>query len=281
MSFLHKNSDNILEDDNLFPKIADYGLSKILNRNENSMSSQSAQDIKGAPIYIAPEIWTNYSYTEASDVYAFGMILYEIITGDKPFKDVPFPVFYANVVLKGERFEFKYPIPDCYRILIEKCLSRNPSKRPSFKSIAKELKTNEDFIFDDVDEDEYNDYINLIKYSKGSFNKKRVFKTISKTGKVEENQVNIIEDEEDNNSKQTIDDLEDETIDKSFNKKRKNKSFELVDDLEDEIIDEPVNKKRKNKAAKVIEDLDDDIIDEPVNKKRKNKSVELVDDLED
>lgn len=160
-------------------------------------------------------------------------------------------------------------------------MSRNPSKRPSFKSIAKELKTNEDFIFDDVDEDEYNDYINLIKYSKGSFNKKRVFKTISKTGKVEENQVNIIEDEEDNNSKQTIDDLEDEIIDKSFNKKRKNKSFELVDDLEDEIIDEPVNKKRKNKAVKVIEDLEDDIMDMPVNKKRKNKSVELIDDLED
>lgn len=84
-----------------------------------------------------------------------------------------------------------------------------------------------------------------------------MFKTISKTGKVEENQVNIIEDEEDNNSKQTIDDLEDETIDKSFNKKRKNKSFELVDDLEDEIIDEPVNKKRKNKSVELVDDLED------------------------
>ena len=60
---------NILEDDKFFPKIADFGLSKI---NENfSSRGQSAVGFKGTPIYCAPEVWLNNEYSKAGDVYSF------------------------------------------------------------------------------------------------------------------------------------------------------------------------------------------------------------------
>ena len=63
MSFLHSNNiihrdlkpDNILLDDYLFPKLTDFGLSKIKHINEESITLQSTQSIKGTPLYIAPE----------------------------------------------------------------------------------------------------------------------------------------------------------------------------------------------------------------------------------
>lgn len=61
MSFLHSNNilhrdlkpDNILMDDDLYPKIADFGLSKI---NEPNFINTTINTIKGTPIYISPEI---------------------------------------------------------------------------------------------------------------------------------------------------------------------------------------------------------------------------------
>lgn len=78
MSYLHENDiihrdlklDNILFDDYLFPKISDFGLSKVMNRN-NSNVLQSSKDIKGTIVYLAPEILVDESdpqYSKASDV---------------------------------------------------------------------------------------------------------------------------------------------------------------------------------------------------------------------
>ena len=78
---------NILEDDELFPKIADFGLSKIVHSNAESMTSQSTIGFKGTPIYNAPEIWLNYDYSKAGDVYSFSLIFYEIFSLNQPFKN--------------------------------------------------------------------------------------------------------------------------------------------------------------------------------------------------
>ena len=117
MLFLHSKSilhrdlkpGNMLIDANLFPKIADFGFSKqIGNNSENSTNFTLGP--KGAPIYMAPEIWETNDYTESSDVYAFAMIVYEIMTLETPFEN--FAIYQiSDAVIRGKRPEIKGYVP--------------------------------------------------------------------------------------------------------------------------------------------------------------------------
>jgi Protein kinase domain/D-mannose binding lectin/S-locus glycoprotein domain len=70
--------ENILLDNNLEPKIADFGLAKLLNRNgANSKLSR----IRGTRGYIAPEWATNLPITAKVDVYSYGVMLLELVMG--------------------------------------------------------------------------------------------------------------------------------------------------------------------------------------------------------
>ena len=71
-------------DEDLNPKIVDFGLSKI----ENSQSMvQSSAGFKGTVLYVAPETFLDGQYLPAGDVYAFSIITYEIYTNERPFNN--------------------------------------------------------------------------------------------------------------------------------------------------------------------------------------------------
>ena len=167
MSFLHSQNivhrdlkpENILMDDFLCPKIADFGLSKVINHDIYSLGSSSDPGIKGASLYIAPEILTNYEYSEKSDVYAFSMIVYEIMTNEKPFKNIGNICTIWNKVNSKERPEFSFPIPQAYKTLIEKCWLHDPEKRPSFSQIVEQLRTDSGFITENINVEDYQSYV--------------------------------------------------------------------------------------------------------------------------
>lgn len=49
---------------------------------------QSQNGLKGTPTHMGPEIIKNYEYSEASDVYAYSMIVYQIMSGRSPFEGI-------------------------------------------------------------------------------------------------------------------------------------------------------------------------------------------------
>lgn len=167
--------DNVFLDDYLFPKIADFGLSKINNGTSISIDDlkTTAGSVKGTPIYIAPEIWSSQEYSTASDVYAFSLIFYEIITNEQPFKGYSILQILMDVVRNGKRPEFKNDIPKCYQDLIQSCWSHSPNDRPSFQEIVEQLKNNPDFIIKDIQNDDYHKYIDFIDQSQSSFDSKK------------------------------------------------------------------------------------------------------------
>lgn len=86
-------------DEDLNPKVTDFGLSKKTQKN-----TDQTQEIKGTPIYVSPEIWENNDYSSAGDVYAFAFIVYEILTGKKPYAGKTW-MQIEKMVMSGKRPE--------------------------------------------------------------------------------------------------------------------------------------------------------------------------------
>ncbi|KAI4376891.1 hypothetical protein MLD38_014599 [Melastoma candidum] len=88
LAYLHEDCDvkivhcdikpeNVLLDDNFLAKVSDFGLAKLMTREQSLVFTT----LRGTRGYLAPEWITNYAISEKSDVYSYGMVLLEIISG--------------------------------------------------------------------------------------------------------------------------------------------------------------------------------------------------------
>src|SRR5262245_22465232 len=68
-------------------KVLDFGLSKLVDRRLNSSLVTQPGRILGTPLYMAPEQVSGQEADERSDVYAAGLILYEMLAGERPFRE--------------------------------------------------------------------------------------------------------------------------------------------------------------------------------------------------
>ena len=120
---------NILLDDRLLPRICDFGISRFADD-----SDEMTKEI-GTPHWMAPEMWESDHYTEKVDVYAFGMILWEMVTEQTPFKGKSSIQVATAVCKNNERPPIPSSCPTTLKNLIQMCWHRDPEKRPSFKQI--------------------------------------------------------------------------------------------------------------------------------------------------
>ncbi|CAM8937376.1 unnamed protein product [Rhodiola kirilowii] len=96
--------ENILLDAKLYPKIADFGLAKLMGRE----FSRVLTTMRGTRGYLAPEWLSGVAITAKADVYSYGMMLFELISGRRNFSqhgDVNikfFPTYAANKIIKRD-----------------------------------------------------------------------------------------------------------------------------------------------------------------------------------
>ncbi|GBC02121.1 hypothetical protein RclHR1_04460011 [Rhizophagus clarus] len=114
--------------------IADFGLSK----EESLMKSNSL--LRGIPAYIDPQCHKKKGYkrSKASDIFSFGVLLWEISCGKIPFAELSEFMIMSNLV-NGVREQRVNPTPDEYFDLYTKCWDDNPEIRPNIDEIVKFL----------------------------------------------------------------------------------------------------------------------------------------------
>jgi len=140
-NFIHRDlkSLNVLlrdeirnQSDQIRVKISDFGLSREFEEDA-FMTGQL-----GTCHWMAPEVLSSSKYTTKADVYSFGIVMYEVITRETPYKGKGQEEIRTQVLMHGLRPDLNLVPPGCDKILkslMSICWNVESTRRPSFDSV--------------------------------------------------------------------------------------------------------------------------------------------------
>ena len=147
--------ENVLLDENHYPYVCDLGSGVpedfIVTRLHRTW------------IYAAPELSSDDDpkYDKKNDVFSFGVMLYEIVTG-KRIRMIPQQAVMS--FLNKKRPKIPECVSECAKSLIMKCWAHEMDERPTFSGILARLKDNQYRLFPDVDSDAVKRYVDMIEH---------------------------------------------------------------------------------------------------------------------
>uniref|UniRef100_A0A5B6Z740 Protein kinase domain-containing protein n=1 Tax=Davidia involucrata TaxID=16924 RepID=A0A5B6Z740_DAVIN len=118
-------------------KVGDLGLSKV------KCQTLISGGVRGTLPWMAPELLNGSSslVSEKVDVFSFGIVMWELLTGEEPYADLHYGAIIGGIVSNTLR----PPVPEScdpeWRSLMERCWSSEPAERPSFTEIANQLRS--------------------------------------------------------------------------------------------------------------------------------------------
>ncbi|XP_046852957.1 fibroblast growth factor receptor 2-like [Xenia sp. Carnegie-2017] len=127
---------NILVTDNYVIKIADFGLARDVGKDSQYIKTSTGL----LPVkWMAIEAIIQRLFTEKSDVWSFGIVLWELFTlGGTPYPDV-LPTEVADLLARGHRMEPPHACPEEISTLMMKCWHADKDCRPTFSELVKIL----------------------------------------------------------------------------------------------------------------------------------------------
>ncbi|KAG8201444.1 hypothetical protein JTE90_024314 [Oedothorax gibbosus] len=141
MNYLHTHkiihrdlkSENILIGYQDILKISDFGTSRQWNDKSVKMS------FAGTVAWMAPEVIRSESCSEKVDIWSFGVVLWELLTCETPYKGVDSSAVIWGVGSNSLHLPVPSTCPDGFKLLLKQCWSGKPKNRPSFKHIMMHL----------------------------------------------------------------------------------------------------------------------------------------------
>lgn len=131
---------NILLDESGKPFVTDFGIGRMVESESTSELTHTG-GISGTPRYMAPEQWRG-QINEHSDVYAVGVVLYEMLTGRMPYQsdlDIPYMVLQSTQSHPTVRSLVR-SVPMEVNQIVERCLVKDPSHRyANMNALVQEL----------------------------------------------------------------------------------------------------------------------------------------------
>ncbi|MGB8293972.1 MAG: serine/threonine-protein kinase [Polyangia bacterium] len=114
-------------------KLFDFGVAKLLGEQEKQVGHKTiAGSVVGTPFYMSPEQALCQEVTAAADIYAMGVVMFEMVTGRVPFEAAQL-VLLLNAILKQPAppaSQFRPDVPAFLDRLILRCLDKDPGARP-------------------------------------------------------------------------------------------------------------------------------------------------------
>ncbi|KXZ42161.1 hypothetical protein GPECTOR_193g318 [Gonium pectorale] len=121
-------------------KLADFGLSRIRANTLPTVHPEA-----GTPAYVAPECYdlANNVVTHHADMYALGVLLWAMLTGEEPWKDLSVYAVACKVAVLGERLPLEHlsprRCPPKLKRLLQQCWEADPLRRPAAAEAVKQL----------------------------------------------------------------------------------------------------------------------------------------------
>lgn len=146
-NIIHRDlkSNNIFLHDDLTVKIGDFGLATVKSRWSGS---QYFQQPSGSVLWMAPEVirmQEDNPYSFQSDVYAFGIVLYELLSGQLPYSHVnnkdQILFMVGRGFLRPDLTHIRSETPKILQRLTEDCLKFNREERPLFRHVLASLES--------------------------------------------------------------------------------------------------------------------------------------------
>jgi serine/threonine protein kinase len=181
MCYLHEHNiihrdlrpEAVFLDEDLHPHLGRFGYGKFISYGKQMVDrdAEMSGDF-GTLAYLAPEMLgndENPDYWTAVDVYAYGMVLYELLTHEELWKGLDSEGMIAKVTANERPAMRSESIPASYAKLIQSCWAQSPDDRPTFREIVRDetfdwsVGTGEDF-----DEGEFGNYQDLVKKELGN-----------------------------------------------------------------------------------------------------------------
>ncbi|KAK9288662.1 hypothetical protein L1049_017123 [Liquidambar formosana] len=128
-------SSNLLVDKNWTVKVGDFGLSRL--KHETYLTTKTG---KGTPQWMAPEVLRNEPSDEKSDVYSYGVILWELATEKIPWDNLNSMQVIGAVGFMNQRLEIPKDVDPQWVSIIENCWHSDPQCRPTFQELLDKFK---------------------------------------------------------------------------------------------------------------------------------------------
>jgi serine/threonine protein kinase len=147
---------NILLDNTFTVKVADFGISRLVNPGKSHVSTA----VQGTPGYLDPEYFHSYHLTDKSDVFSFGVVLLELLTSQKPLdykrelESHSLAAFSIPYIKNGKLdqildpqlkdvpaadFQLMFPAMQSVAELAANCLANKRKDRPTMKDVVEDL----------------------------------------------------------------------------------------------------------------------------------------------
>ena len=141
--------ENVLLDDQMHVKITDFGTAKLLNNTPKSNTASDgvpgasdlldgseesrANSFVGTAEYVSPELLKDKNACKASDLWAFGCIIYQLLAGRPPFKAGNEYLTFQKIIALN--YEFPKGFPEIAKDLVERLLVLDPARRLTIDNV--------------------------------------------------------------------------------------------------------------------------------------------------